>query len=443
MPSDPHRLRLDAGADAHAREAERIFVKCAARLIPFLVLLFLMNYVDRVNVGFAALTMNRDLELSPSVFGFGAGLLFFSFFLFAIPSSVLVERWGARRWLFSILAVWGLLSASTAFVQGAASFYVVRFLLGVAEAGFLPGIVFYFTYWFPPSYRARFTASFLVAGPLSFILGGPLSSVILQMEGLWGLHGWQWLFLIEGLPTSLVAFAVLKFLPDGPAHASWLSRGEKDIVAARLASEDVAEHRDLWRALRDSRVIILGIVNLGILFGIYGVGLWLPQIVRAMGFSTFATGFVVAAPFIASMAGMIWWGRSSDMRKERVWHVALPSLAAAAGFTVASLTNANLPSLLALTVALIGLYSTLAPLSSLPLTIFGGQAAAGGMALVFAIASLGAFLGPAVIGVLYERSGSYGSSMAALALVLGASAVLVLAVGRVLALRTEAKTSKA
>jgi ACS family tartrate transporter-like MFS transporter len=414
---------------------DRVFAKCGWRLIPFMSLLFLVNYLDRVNVGFAALTMNRDLGLSPSVFGLGAGLLFFAFFLFAVPSSVALERGGAKRWLFHILAIWGALSAATALVQGPASFYVLRFLLGAAEAGFLPGITFYLTYWFPPSYRARFTAWFLIAGPLSFILGGPLSSVILQMDGLAGLHGWQWLFVLEGSPALLLGFVVLTFLPNGPADAAWLSPEEKQVIVTRLRKEDVAEHRDLWKALRDPRVIALGLANLGILFGIYGVGLWLPQIVQAMGFSTFATGFVVAAPYLVSMATMILWGGSSDVRGERIWHTALPSLLAAAGFAFASLTQDNVLVLFGLTLAVIGVYATLAPLSSLPLTIFGGPAAAGGFGLVFAIASLGGFLGPAVIGVIREGTGGYAGGMAALSLGLVLAALIVLATGRAMASR--------
>jgi ACS family tartrate transporter-like MFS transporter len=409
---------------------EQPFARCAWRLVPFLALLFLFNYLDRVNVGFAALTMTRDLGFSPSVFGFGAGLLFLAFFLFAIPSTVLLERVGAKRWLFWILVIWGSLSASTAFVQTPMSFYVVRFLLGIAEAGFVPGVIFYLTYWFPPAYRARHFAGFVSAGPLAFIIGGPVSSLILSMDGLAGLYGWQWLFLLEGLPAVLLAFVALRILPDGPAEAAWLSPEERRIIAAHLVSEDVAEHRDLPRALRDPRVIALGVVNIGSLFGIYGVGLWLPQIVQAMGFSNFATGFVVACPYLASMVAMIVWGRSSDQRKERIWHVALPSLAAALGFAVASIAQGALVSLLALSVAVIGLYATLAPLISLPASFLGGRAAAGGISLVYAIANVGAFLGPTVIGVLRERSGDYASGMAALAIALLISAMIVLVIGR-------------
>src|SRR5689334_9358423 len=204
-----------------ADDDERIFARCAWRILPFLSLLFLLNYLDRVNVGFAALTMNRDLGFSSSVFGFGAGLLFFSFFLFAIPSAVAAERFGARWWLFGTLFAWGLLSAATAFVRGAAGFYAIRFMLGATEAGFLPGVVYYLTLWFPPSRRARYMAMFLIAGPLSFILGGPLSGAILTFGEFAGLRGWQWLFLLEGLPTLLLAFAAPLLLPNSVLQAQW------------------------------------------------------------------------------------------------------------------------------------------------------------------------------------------------------------------------------
>jgi MFS transporter, ACS family, tartrate transporter len=411
----------------------RIFARCAWRLIPFLSLLFLLNYLDRVNVGFAALTMNRELGFSPSVFGFGAGLLFFSFFLFAIPSAVMAERFGARWWLCGTLLVWGVLSAATAFVRGPAGFYTVRFLLGASEAGFLPGIVYYLTLWFPPSQRARFMALFLVAGPLSFILGGPLSGAILTLRQFAGLHGWQWLFLIEGLPTVALALAVPALLPNSPMHARWLPESDRRKLIESLRRENVEEHRDLLRALRDIRVLIIGLVTFGILFGIYGTGLWLPQIVHDMGFSPLLTGFVVAIPYATTIAVMIRWGRSSDRKGERIRHTGLPLLVAAGSCAIAAYARQDAISLVGLSIAVMALYSTLAPLSSIPLTIFGGPAAAGAMALVFAISSLGAFLGPAIIGALRQQSGDYSSSMAALALVLSAAGVLVLGVGRAIA----------
>lgn len=412
---------------------ESVFAKCAWRLIPFLSLLFLLNYLDRVNVGFAALTMNRALGFSPSVFGFGAGLLFFSFFLFAIPSAVISQRFGARWWLFSTLSVWGLLSAGTALVRSPGEFYALRFLLGAAEAGFLPGIIYYLTLWFPPSQRAKFMAMFLVAGPLAFILGGPVSGAILSVGSYAGLQGWQWLFLLEGLPTFFLALIIPAVLPNSPDAAKWLGENDKQLIAERLGRENVEEHRDLLRALRDIRVITLCAVAFGVLFGIYGTGLWLPQIVASMGFSPLHTGIVVALPYAVTIAVMVWWSKSSDVRNERVWHTGIPLVIAGAACALAVVARQNTVSLIGLSIAVMALYSTLSPLSVIPLTVFGGAAAAGAMALVFAVSSLGAFVGPAIIGALRQQSGDYFSSIAALALVLTSAGVLVLVMGRVMA----------
>jgi ACS family tartrate transporter-like MFS transporter len=267
---------------AQQERNDQVFAKCARHLIPFMILLYVLNFLDRVNVGFAALTMNRDLHFTPEMFGFGAGILFVSYAFFQLPANMILDRIGARRWMFCILAVWGLLSAGCAFVTDATGFYVLRFLLGAAEAGLFPGMIYYLTLWFPQSYRARYVAAFMTAQPVSFIIGAPLSTLILGLDGSGGLHGWQWLFLIEGLPASLLAFAVLKLLPDGPAQAAWLNEDEKATIAARLAAEDTSERRELLPALFDPRVYLLGLVIFGQNCGAYGVQLWLPQIVQAM-----------------------------------------------------------------------------------------------------------------------------------------------------------------
>jgi len=416
---------------------QQIFAKCAWRLIPFMMVLYIINFFDRVNVGFAALTMNKDLGFSPTVYGFGAGVFFVGIAIFCVPSTVMVAKVGARRWTFLILAIWGLISASCALIRTPAAFYVLRFLLGVAEAGFVPGMVYYLSCWFPPSYRGRYLASFLTAAPLSIILGGPLSGLILTaMDGFAGIRGCQWLFVIEGAPATVLAFAVLKWLPDGPAHASWLTLSEKEIVAGNLARHDVSEHSDFWRALLDFRVLALGFINAGILVGTYGSGLWMPQFVQAMGFSTLATGFVVALPYLATMGVMVAWGRSSDAKGDRIWHVALASLIAGAGFAVASVSTSNLLSMIALTFGVMGIYCTLGPLISLPSEFLGDTAAAGGIGLVYALASLGAFVGPFLIGLLKEQTGGYAAGMMVLAagMIVAAGAALML--GRAMSART-------
>jgi len=418
---------------------QQIFAKCAWRLIPFMGLLYLANYIDRVNAGFAALTMNKDLGFSPAIFGFGAGVFFIGYLLFQVPANAILERAGARRTVFCIMVAWGAISAATAFVQGPVSFYVLRFLLGVAEAGFFPGMIFYLTLWFPQSYRTRFAACFLCAIPLSGIVGGPLSALILGMDGAGGLRGWQWLFLMEGLPASALAFAVLKWLPDNPAHASWLNDAEKNTIAACIGREAVAGEQDLWRALRDPRVLALALAGFASGSALYGTGLWLPQIVSAMGFSNLATGGVVALCYLASMAAMIAWGYSSDLRGERIWHAAFSWLIAATGFACASLTQNDFLALVALSLAVAGTLSAIGPHVTIVPSFLRGAAAAAGIALVNTIVSLGGFAGPALIGVLRETSGDYSSGMAMLAIEVVLSAAIVLALGRAMAPRKDLK----
>jgi MFS family permease len=279
-------------------EQDRVFGKCAWRLVPFMALLYVVNYIDRVNVGFAALTMNKELGLSPSIYGFGAGIFFFSYALCQIPASLMIARIGPRRGIFWILVIWGALSAANAFVWSPASFYVVRFFLGIAEAGFFPGMVFYLTLWFPKDYLGRSIAGFQAANPLAFVVAGPLSGLLLGMDGAFSLSGWQWLFLAEGLPACILAFAVYRWMPDGPADASWLDRDEKAAIASRHRSDGVAEHSDIRIALKDWRVFGIGFVGIGVIFCITGVQLWVPQIVQAMGFPNETVGVVVALPFV-------------------------------------------------------------------------------------------------------------------------------------------------
>ena len=277
---------------------DQIFARCARRLLPFVMLLYVVNYIDRVNVGFAALTMNKDLGLSPSVFGFGAGIFFLGYLIFQVPANLILEKIGARRWMFIILAVWGLLSAANAFMTGPYSYYALRLLLGVAEAGFFPGMLLYMTYWFPHSWRGRFVGIFMAAIPLSNIIGGPLSTTILGMDGIAGLHGWQWMFILEGLPATILALLSLKLLPDRPASASWLTPQEKKIIVARLSAEESSSRqREFWPALRDPRVIALGLALLGNQIGLYGVQLWLPQIVQGHGLLQFRDRFRGGAVF--------------------------------------------------------------------------------------------------------------------------------------------------
>jgi MFS transporter, ACS family, tartrate transporter len=416
-------------------DEKQIFTKCQLRLIPFIFFLYLVNYIDRVNVAFASLTMNKDLGLSPEVYAFGGSTFFIGYLVFQIPANLILDRVGARRWVFFMLAIWGLISTGNALIQGATSYYVLRFILGVAEAGFFPGMLLYMTYWFPREWRGRFVASFMAAIPMANIVGGPLSSIILQMDGFAALHGWQWVFILEGLPATALGIAALKLLPDRPGSAPWLSEDEKQFIAKRLAADDTSEHHDLWPALFDFRVIALGLVLLGNQIGLYGVQLWLPQIVQSMGFSNLANGFVVAACFIAGMLAMIYWGRRSDAKGERIWHVIIPLSLAAAGMIVASLVHSNFVMLLAVAVSVVGTLAYNGPFFMLPSTFLGGTAAAAGIGLVNTIGSFGRILASPIVGVLYQRTGSYSAPMAALAVAMLMSALIVMGLGRIMAAR--------
>ena len=415
---------------------DAVFRKCAWRLVPLILLLYLANRIDRVNVGFAALTMNKDLGFSPSVFGFGAGVFFLSYAPFQVPANLILQRIGARRWVFFITLAWGLISAATALVRTPAGFYAVRFLLGLAEAGFFPGVIFYLTLWFPHVYRARLIAAFFTASPLAPIVAGPLSSVILQMDGFGGLYGWQWVFVIEALPACVLAFVTIKFLPDNPARASFLSETEKTAVLGRLSREASGAQHDLWRALCDPRVLVLGLIYLGFEIGNAGIVFWLPQIVQGMGFSNFATGFVVVLPSLAAIAAMLLWSRSSDARGERIWHLVAAFALGAAGFVLAGLAPSDAVVFAGLTLAWLGLQSAFAVLFSVPSAFLSGTAAAGGIALVSSIGITGGFFGPTIMGVLKQYTGGYSAGMMVLALGSLMSLILVLALGRAMAPRT-------
>jgi ACS family tartrate transporter-like MFS transporter len=306
--------------------------KVAGRLIPFLGLLYFFAFLDRVNVGFAALTMNADLGISAAAFGIGSGIFFIGYILCEVPSNVMLERFGARLWIARIMISWGILSAAMAFVQGPKSFYAVRFLLGIAEAGFFPGIIFYLTCWFPSQHRARIIALFMIALPLSSVIGAPISTSLLGIEAL-GLKGWQWMFLLEAIPTIVLGIAVLAVLPDRPSDATWLNEAEKRWLQSELAREHAGASHDHASSLREAlmlpRVWRSGLVYFCILVGLYGFSFWLPQIIASLGEMTnVQVGLVTMIPYSLACIGLVLWGRHSDATEERALHVALPMLLA-------------------------------------------------------------------------------------------------------------------
>lgn len=388
-----------------------VFSKCAWRLIPFMGLLYVANFLDRVNVGFAALAMNADIGLNAEAYGLGAGMFFIGYFFFEVPSNVAMEKFGARLWIFRIMLSWGVVSMATAFATGPVSFFVLRFLLGACEAGFFPGMILYLTYWFPAATRAQFNALFLSAIVVANIFGAPLSGYVLHAAGGWGIFkNWQWLFLIEGLPSCILAFAALFYLPSKPENAKWLSAEEKRIVTAAVARDDLPHH-DLRTGLSDIRVWLLALADFGIIIALYGIGLWLPQIVKSLGFDDLQTGFVVAVPYVATMIAMIGWARVSDARGERIRHIVQPALLAAISLAAAAMLGASLWSVLALTLATIGIYAALVVFWTLPQSFLGGTAAAGAIALVNSVANLGGFLGPTIVGYLKAATGTYTAAM--------------------------------
>ena len=412
---------------------DQIFTKVARRLIPFMVALYTVSFLDRVNVGFAALTMNKDLGFTPEIYGWGAGIFFFGYFLFEIPSNVILTHVGARRWICRIMASWGVISAANAFVQGPTSFYVLRFLLGLAEAGFAPGMIFYLSLWFPARLRARYAATYFLAIPLTNVIGAPVSGLILGTDGFLGLHGWQWLFVLEALPALVLAVVVFFFLPDGPADARWLDDRERERIAGELSLERAAanEHiHDVWSALADSRVILLAAIYFGIVVGLYGIGYWLPQMVQGMGFSNFAIVVLVALPYAAAGIAQYLWGRHSDNSGERVWHVALPAALSAFAFALSAALQSPALVLVALAIAAIGICSTLAPFWAMPPQFLSGKGAAAGIAAINAVGNLGGFIGPYAVGWALQETGNYSGGMMILAGFLLAAAALVLAMGR-------------
>jgi len=394
----------------------RAFMKAAWRLVPFVTIGYLLNYMDRNNVGFAALTMNRATGLTATQFGFGAGVLFFGYSFFEVPSNIALYRFGARRWIARIMITWGIVSAATAFVRGPQSWYVLRLLLGIAEAGFFPGITFYLATWFPAEYRARMLAWFLVAIPASTVIGGPVSGLVLEMDGVAGLAGWQWLFIIEGLPAALLGIAALRVLPDRPEDASFLTAEERRLVRARIAAEPrERETRHLLAALADPRVLILTVAQFGFTAGSYGVGIWLPQIMKDARLSNVRIGFLTGACYVVASVAMIAWAAWVDRSGRKIKNLTLACLVAAAGLGLAIATASFWLSLLCITVALAGITSARAIFWTIPTRFLTGLAAAGGLAFINSVATLGGFVGPYAMGWLRDATGSFSAGLLAMA----------------------------
>lgn len=413
---------------------KRALKRISGRIVPFIMILYFVAYIDRVNIGFAALTMNKDLGFSSSVFGFGAGIFFVGYFIFEVPSNLVLEKVGARLWIARVMITWGLISGAMAFVQGETSFYVLRFLLGAAEAGFFPGIILYLSYWFPARHRAGVTAFFMAAAPISTALGSPVSAALLQMHGVWGFAGWQWLFIIEAIPALLLGIVVLIYMTDRPEKAKWLPDDERawlvDEMNTERASKAAHAGHSIWRGLADRRVLALAMIYFGTSAGLYTLGIWAPQIIQQLGVSSMTVGLLNMIPPAVSVIAMVLWARHSDRSLERTWHVVGPCLLAAGGLAFAGNAAGVVMVVLALTIVNIGISSAKPPLWSMPTLLLSGSAAAAGIATINSIGNLGGFAGPFMIGWIKDLTGSFAGGLYFVAGLLVLSAVLTLALAR-------------
>ncbi|ALS61682.1 MFS transporter [Pandoraea norimbergensis] len=408
---------------------QRAVQKAAWRFIPLLALAYFFNYLDRTSVGFAALTMNRDLGLTATQFGWGAGIMFAGYCLCEVPSNLALYRFGARRWLARIMITWGIFAAATALATGPMSFYVIRLLLGIGEAGFFPGVIFFLAVWFPANYRTRVLAWFTVSTPLSSLVGGPLSTWLLQMDGMLGLAGWKWMFIIEGLPACLLGYLVLKLLADKPADAKWLTPDERQALQQAFEREGSAskKKKDFGAALKDVRVYLLASISFGFTMGSYGIGIWLPQMLKAHGMSVTQTGWLSAVPYFFATIALLWWAKRVDRRGGHIANLAAGLLIGAVALGVSTYFNQLLPAMTGITLALIGTIAGRTIFFTLPARFLSGQAAAGGLALINSIGALGGFAGPYLVGYLKDSFGTFTAGMLGLSIVLGVTTLLTLA----------------
>ena len=405
------------------------------RLVPFLIVCYFVAFLDRVNVGFAALQMNKDLGFSATVYGWGAGIFFLGYFLFEVPSNIALERVGARKWIARIMVSWGVVSAGMALVTGPWSFMGLRFLLGAMEAGFFPGIILYLTYWFPSEHRARVVGIFMVAIPISSLLGSPISGAILGMGGVLGLRGWQWLFILEAVPSILLGFAVLRWLPDRPAAAPWLPEDEREWLRRRLHAERqrtaTAHKVPLWQVLSQRKVLLLALVYAGSVASNYGLTLWQPQIIKSFGLTDLQTGLLNSVPFAFGCVAMIWWGWRSDQKRERLWHTAIPLFVCAAGLVACVLfATSLLPTVLALCITLLGVYAVKGPFWATATEMLPAATAAAGIAAINSIGNLAGFVGPFLIGAIKDATGSFTLGLLPLIAFAAVAGLVVLAMGR-------------
>lgn len=396
--------------------------KATVRLVPFLFVAYIINFLDRVNIGYAALTMNADIGLSATSYGLGASLFFVGYILFEVPSNVMLERVGARIWIARIMISWGIISGCMIFVQGPYTFYGIRFLLGVAEAGFFPGIILYITYWFPASARGRIVGLFMAALPVAGIIGAPLSTYLLGLDGLWGLRGWQIMFLLEALPSIPLGIMAFFYLSDKPAVAKWLDHDEKraltEAVNRSLAAQPKHVREPFLTLFADSRVLLLSVIYFCVLVGVYSVSYWFPQIMKQLGLTVSQIGPVSAIPYIVSAIAMVLWGRSSDKSGERIWHLTLSLLTCAGGFLVAGIfATSQIGTVIGICLSLIGVFSAAPPFWALATQLLAGEKSAAAIALVVSLATVGGVVAPYWVGWMKDFTGDFGLSLIGIAVI--------------------------
>ncbi|AEK61358.1 MFS transporter [Collimonas fungivorans] len=408
------------------------YAKVTWRLLPMLFLCYVASYLDRVNVGFAKLQMLNDLKFSETVYGLGAGIFFIGYFIFEIPSNMILHRVGARLWIARIMITWGIVSGAMIFVDSPATFYVMRFLLGVAEAGFFPGVILYLTYWYPAHRRGKMTALFMTGVPISGVIGGPLSGWIMKaMPGVHGLAGWQWMFILEAIPSLLLGMVVIFYLQDRIRGAAWLSEAEKQLLESQIQAESSQKaEASLGQMFANPRVWLMALIYFCFVMGLYGVSFWLPTIIKATGVTdTFNIGLLTAIPYASAAVAMILIGHSADRRRERRWHVAIPALLGSIGLILSTVYDHNtLLAMSALTLATIGIITVLPLFWSLPTAFLGGAAAAAGIALINSLGNLAGFVSPYLVGWLKDQTQSTNSGMFVLAASLVLGALLTLSV---------------
>lgn len=415
-----------------ALQEAAVLRKTALRIIPLLFILYIVSFIDRTNVGFAALQMNHQIGLTPAMYGIGAGIFFIGMCPFEVPSNLMMVRFGARVWLTRIMVVWGCVTLATSMIGGPHSFYVMRFLLGISEAGFFPGVLFYLTFWFPREHRTRIIARFMISLPIAAAIGGPISSFVLQaFDGALGLPGWRWIFIIEGLPAVLLGFVTYRVLLDKPADARWLKPEERTWLQAKIdkeLSEDQAHGATAVMAtLFDWRTLLITFTGVCFVIGFYGAGFWLPQIIKTFHVSTIQVGLLSALPNALGAIAMLLWARRSRRRGMRLSDIVLPQLLACVAFIVAAFyLSQPVVAMSAFCVAMIGLYASMPPYWTLPTMFFSGTSAAAALAFVNAVSNLGGFFGPAIIGFLTQATGSFKVAVATLGVfvLIGAVALL-------------------